>query len=181
MGEPNKKGHDMKGLKLWVMLVVCFCYACNGNTGNLETKEEADAQMMEDVAPSYVQRVDTLGLIILYPQYESMDLVCGTVPSKKDARVILFAEAAYTGELLEEFKHSNVAGGDFQVLLSKLCQRDGDCCTEWWCCLCARDDDTQGENGGHRTKGWQHESVQGFVQSRWKTMYRGIRFQDCFW
>ena len=105
-----KKGHDMKGLKLWVMLVVCFCYACNGNTGNLETKEEADAQMMEDVAPSYVQRVDTLGLIILYPQYESMDLVCGTVPSKKDARVILFAEAAYTGELLEEFKHSNVAG-----------------------------------------------------------------------
>ena len=32
------------------------------------------------------------------------------MPSKSDTSVILFAEAAYTGELLKEFKHTNVAG-----------------------------------------------------------------------
>ena len=55
-------------------------------------------------------RKDTLGLIVLYPHFSSIDLVCGAMPEKSDSSVILFAEAAYTGELLHEFKHSNVAG-----------------------------------------------------------------------
>lgn len=57
-----------------------------------------------------VERKDTLDLIILYPQFSKIDLVCGTMPSKHDANVILFAEAAYTGELLDDFKHTNIAG-----------------------------------------------------------------------
>ena len=57
-----------------------------------------------------VIRKDTLGLIVLYPHFSSIDLVCGAMPEKSDSSVILFAEAAYTGELLHEFKHSNVAG-----------------------------------------------------------------------
>ena len=77
---------------------------------NKPNQQVESATLSEDEAQSYVQRVDTLGLIVLYPQYESIDLVCGTLPSKKDRSVILFAEAAYTGELLKEFKHSNVAG-----------------------------------------------------------------------
>lgn len=57
-----------------------------------------------------VERRDTLGLIVLYPKYSTVDLVCGTMPSKTDESVILVAEAAFTGELLKEFKHINVAG-----------------------------------------------------------------------
>lgn len=57
-----------------------------------------------------VDIVDTCGLKIYFPNYSKIDLVCGTMPAKDDNSVIMFAEAAFTGELLDEFKHSNVAG-----------------------------------------------------------------------
>lgn len=57
-----------------------------------------------------VERVDTNGLIVLFPKFSSVDLVCGTMPSKDDSSVILVAEAAYTGECLQEFRHSNILG-----------------------------------------------------------------------
>ncbi len=59
---------------------------------------------------SYVRRVDTLGLVVLYPEFASVDLVCGHEPAKSDSSVILFAEAAYTGQCLDHFDHFNVAG-----------------------------------------------------------------------
>lgn len=49
-------------------------------------------------------------LIIYTPDYSKVDLVCGTMPSMSDGNVILCAEAAFTGELLKEFKHSNILG-----------------------------------------------------------------------
>lgn len=51
-----------------------------------------------------------MGLIVLYPRWNSIDLLCGKMPEKEDSAVILFAEAAYTGQRLEKFEHSNVAG-----------------------------------------------------------------------
>jgi hypothetical protein len=78
--------------------------------GEKPNEQRDSVAFHQDDIQSYVQRIDTLGLIVLYPQYKSIDLVCGTIPSKKDSSVILFAEAAYTGELLKEFKHFNVAG-----------------------------------------------------------------------
>ena len=57
-----------------------------------------------------VQVVDTLGLRIYYPNYSRIDLVCGDMPSKDDDSVIMFAEAAFTGELLDTFRHTNIAG-----------------------------------------------------------------------
>lgn len=57
-----------------------------------------------------VQVVDTLGLRIYYPNYSRIDLVCGDMPSKEDDSVIMFAEAAFTGELLDTFRHTNIAG-----------------------------------------------------------------------
>lgn len=50
------------------------------------------------------------GLNIYTPEFQRMDLVTGTMPSKEDTDVILVCEAAFTGELLTEFKHSNIAG-----------------------------------------------------------------------
>lgn len=92
-----------------IFVIIAFVITF-GACANKPNQQEESTTPPEDVAQSYVQRVDTLGLIVLYPQYDSIDLVCGTLPSKKDNRVILFAEAAYTGELLKEFKHSNIAG-----------------------------------------------------------------------
>jgi SanA protein len=70
--------------------------------------EQIVTESQQQNAPVIV--VDTCGLRVYYPQYTNIDLVCGTMPSKEDRDVIMFAEAAFTGELLNEFKHSNVAG-----------------------------------------------------------------------
>ena len=52
----------------------------------------------------------TNDLIIYYPQYSNIDLACGKMPSKEDESVLFCCEAAFTGELLDGFKHSNIAG-----------------------------------------------------------------------
>ena len=62
------------------------------------------------VLKTIVNVEDTLGLRIYYPHYSTIDLVCGEMPSKDDQNILMFAEAAFTGELLDEFVHSNIAG-----------------------------------------------------------------------
>ena len=52
----------------------------------------------------------TKDLIIYYPQYSDIDLVCEKMPEKTDNNLLFCCEAAFTGELLKEFKHSNIAG-----------------------------------------------------------------------
>ena len=59
---------------------------------------------------NYTKREEKGNLIIYRPDYTSIDLVCGTMPSLSDKNVIFCAEAAFTGELLKEFKHSNILG-----------------------------------------------------------------------
>lgn len=59
---------------------------------------------------TFIERTDSLGLIILQPNYSHIDLVCYTMPKKSNKDVILVAGAAFTGEYLKEFKHSNIAG-----------------------------------------------------------------------
>lgn len=59
---------------------------------------------------NYVDSIDTNGLILRIPQFSSIDLVCGTMPSKTDTAILLVAEAAYTGDTLNVFNHSNIAG-----------------------------------------------------------------------
>ena len=49
-------------------------------------------------------------LIVYYPQFSRIDLVTGTMPSKAEKDVIFVCEAAFTGECLTEFRHSNIAG-----------------------------------------------------------------------
>lgn len=58
-----------------------------------------------------VMRIETTNdLTIYYPQYSDIDLACGKMPEKTDTNVLFCCEAAFTGELLKEFKHSNIAG-----------------------------------------------------------------------
>ena len=49
-------------------------------------------------------------LTVYYPDYKRIDLVTGKMPSKTDKKVIFCCAAAFTGERLPEFKHSNIAG-----------------------------------------------------------------------
>ena len=57
-----------------------------------------------------VEVKDTLGLRIYYPNFSKVDLVCEDMPSKDDENILMIAEAAFTGQLLEEFNHFNIAG-----------------------------------------------------------------------
>ena len=51
----------------------------------------------------------TANLNVYYPEYSRIDLVCGQMPKAAQKDVEFCCEAAFTGELLDEFKHSNIA------------------------------------------------------------------------
>ena len=51
----------------------------------------------------------TANLNVYYPEYSKIDLVCGQMPKAAQKDVEFCCEAAFTGELLDEFKHSNIA------------------------------------------------------------------------
>ena len=93
----------MKNKGILLFAVLCCWWTCCASCNLLQ-----EIPRKETSVP--VERVDTLGMIILYPNYSRVDLVCGTMPSKLDSSVILMVAGAYTGELLEEFKHQNIAG-----------------------------------------------------------------------
>lgn len=51
----------------------------------------------------------TANLNVYYPEYSRIDLVCGQMPKAVQKDVEFCCEAAFTGELLNEFKHFNIA------------------------------------------------------------------------
>ena len=65
----------------------------------------------------FVQQIDviavtverTVNLNVYYPKYTKIDLVCGQMPKASQKDVEFCCEAAFTGELLNEFRHSNIA------------------------------------------------------------------------
>ncbi len=117
----------MKVKKLFFLCSIMLCGLMSCQQGNAcHCGENADGKVVADSvavtnqsvepaalsqkAHSYIERKDTLGLTVLYPEYRRVDLVCDTMPEKSDTSVILVAEAAYTGQRLESFNHMNVAG-----------------------------------------------------------------------
>ena len=62
------------------------------------------------VASSLAVTVETtVNLNVYYPEYSRIDLVCGQMPKAAQKDVEFCCEAAFTGELLNEFKHFNIA------------------------------------------------------------------------
>ena len=49
-------------------------------------------------------------LTVYYPHYNRIDFVTENMPQKSEKDVIFVCAASFTGELLDEFKHSNIAG-----------------------------------------------------------------------
>jgi len=59
---------------------------------------------------SYAVTVETTAnLKVYYPEYSRIDLVCGKMPATTQKEVEFCCEAAFTGELLKDFKHMNIA------------------------------------------------------------------------
>ena len=81
-----------------------LCMACGQKErggASLETEEER---------AETVERDSTDIFVAYYPVFERVDLVCGEMPMKTDSSVVFVAEAAFTGEFLDTFKHTNIAG-----------------------------------------------------------------------
>lgn len=76
-------------------------YSCDGRTDSTPSSLKR---------AQYVERIDTCSLIVLYPKFSHIDLVCGEMPSLKDTSVILFAGACFTGKCEPVFHHRNIAG-----------------------------------------------------------------------
>jgi len=51
----------------------------------------------------------TVNLNVYFPEYTKIDLVCDQMPTAAQRDVEFCCEAAFTGELLNEFKHANIA------------------------------------------------------------------------
>ena len=80
------------------------------------TTDEPITETVQEVAPPkpliYHNIEITPGdtLTIYYPQFDTIDLVCQKMPQATDESIIFCCSAAFTGELLKEFKHTNIAG-----------------------------------------------------------------------
>ena len=91
---------------IFAVLAVLFMCCCS----KPETTEKMDND--NAVQDSWVMVDDSTvnGLIVYYPQFSRIDLVCEKMPSQQDDSIIFCAEAAFTHELLDEFAHSNIDG-----------------------------------------------------------------------
>lgn len=102
-------------MKSYLLLLPLLCMtACNTNIArSAQTDKDNGAGSLTTTsmaADTTVEICFTDSLTIYYPQYNRIDLVCGNPPEKKDSTVIMMVAGAFTGELLDEFRHSNIAG-----------------------------------------------------------------------
>ena len=94
---------------LYLHVIVAALLLCCCSTDHKTT----DSMVTENAIPGPKVMVDDStvnGLIVYYPQFSRIDLVCGKMPSQQDTNVVFCAEAAFTHELLDEFAHSNIDG-----------------------------------------------------------------------
>lgn len=92
-----------------LILSVAILLICCGRSGTVQSPAESSSSVSSRPCDS-VNVVLLERLTVYTLQYSRVELVCGQIPSKKDSSVIFCAEAAFTGELLEEFRHANIAG-----------------------------------------------------------------------
>ena len=90
------------------MLAVLLSCCCNSNTSKQAMDNSNDT--ISQAVPVSIDDTTVEGLIVYYPQFSRIDLVCGQMPSEQDTSVVFCAEAAFTHELLDEFAHSNIDG-----------------------------------------------------------------------
>ena len=68
------------------------------------------AVMLINIFDGFAVTIETtVNLKVYFPEYSKIYLVCGQMPSTNQKNVEFCCEAAFTGELLKEFKHTNIA------------------------------------------------------------------------
>ena len=102
----------MKRYNICILLVLSalLLCCCTKTPKHAMKKVTKDAKPTMQGSPVVIDDATVEGLRVYYPLFSRIDLVCGTMPSKKDTDVIFCAEAAFTHELLDEFAHSNIDG-----------------------------------------------------------------------
>lgn len=85
---------------------------CNNSAGGDRGQSKSTALVVQEkpILRHYVDVENHDSLTIYTPIYKRIDLVTETMPGKEEKDVILCFEAAFTGEKLDEFKHTNIAG-----------------------------------------------------------------------
>ena len=91
---------------LVVSAALLLC-CCTGHKSNQTMDNRVDNNV---ASPVLIDSTTVEGLVVYYPQFSRLDLVCWQMPSQQDDSVIYCAEAAFTHELLDEFAHSNIDG-----------------------------------------------------------------------
>lgn len=93
-----------------VMHMVAGCGARKEKQVDVESVQEVKRDTFLGVNDGRYVKVDTIdSLIVYYPRFSKIDLICGEMPAKEDTSIVFCAAAAFTGTYLDEFKHSNVA------------------------------------------------------------------------
>ena len=101
----------MKRLAYLMAYIFLFCgFSCRQDAKVPSNSEHSDSSYLSE-STIHVERIDTNGLVILFPSFSQIDLRCGNLPDSSEEKVVLFAEAAYTRTPLErEFRHCKIAG-----------------------------------------------------------------------
>ncbi len=94
-------------MRCWLMLLTVALLSCASKDNATEKRVVAEADTSA-VALVEIEKSDSL--VVYYPKFERVDFVCEKMPEKTDSSVIFVCEAAFTGQLLDEFSHFNIAG-----------------------------------------------------------------------
>ena len=108
--------HKFVGMKKIVFTLALLAVMCCGQrtkaTQETQAKQETETKTktITEIPRMEIVSEDSLGLNIYYPEFDRIDLGCGRMPCSEDSAVIFCCEAAFTGQLLKDFKHGNIAG-----------------------------------------------------------------------
>ena len=98
---------------LAIIAIGFMCMALNGcNRKAQESRDEEPQSETIQVADTIknIEIIEKNGLIIYYPKYSYIDLVCEKMPTPNDTNILMCCEAAFTGKELDKFDHLNIAG-----------------------------------------------------------------------
>ena len=73
-----------------------------------KTKHTQSVSAIKEVDNIIIEKKN--GLILYFPNYNTIEYAYGEMPTPMDSSILFCCSAAFTGEFLEEFKHSNIAG-----------------------------------------------------------------------
>ena len=93
---------DMKNIILILTSALFATSVCIGSSAQTAAPEQRKGD------PVRIERHDSL--TVYYPDFTRIDLVTEKMPSKNEKEVIFVCEGSFTGKVIDEFRHDNIAG-----------------------------------------------------------------------